>query len=87
MELPPNLKHGGFSAYQRYKCRCGPCQEHARAYARRYERLRAGRKGRAPAGVKHGKSAYSYYGCRCKICCKARSDYDAKRKMLPKEKP
>lgn len=79
VELPPRVKHGGFQAYQVYKCRCGPCQDHHRSYQRAAAAVR--RKIRyIPADVVHGtKSTYNYYGCRCEACCEARRSYDRER--------
>lgn len=75
IELPKGLEHGSFSAYQRYGCRCLPCQEHRRAYARAAARIREKR--RVPDDAVHGKvSTYTYYNCRCEDCKEARRSYD-----------
>lgn len=35
-ELPGNVGHGGATAYNNYRCRCGDCLEWRRSYDRDY---------------------------------------------------
>lgn len=77
VQLPDRLKHGSYTAYQRYRCRCLPCQENAREQARRRDRER---KQYRSSVMKHGKvSGYTYHGCRCEDCKAARRSYDRER--------
>lgn len=34
VELPAGIDHGGPSAYNRFKCRCGPCKAWRQSYDR-----------------------------------------------------
>jgi hypothetical protein len=79
VELPAGVEHAGFQAYQRYRCRCGPCLEFHRAYQRRAAAIRRRIK-YMPEGVVHGtKNTYNYYNCRCDECRAARASYDRER--------
>lgn len=85
VDLPDGVKHGGFTAYQDYGCRCEACQGHARDYAKRIyqaRRLRQARKPRPVPEDKHGMTGYSYYGCRCDECRDARNSYERERREL-----
>ena len=78
VELPEGVEHGSFTAYQRKGCRCGPCQEHMRAYTVDAAKVR--RRRPVPENVTHGRSyTYTYYHCRCEWCCEARRSYDRER--------
>ena len=74
VDLPPHLEHGTWTPYQRYGCRCLPCQTFAREAARKRARDRI--KYKSP-GMKHGTvNGYNYHGCRCDACSEARRSYD-----------
>lgn len=34
VQLPDKYKHGGATAYNKFRCRCEPCQEWRRSYDR-----------------------------------------------------
>lgn len=79
VDLPKRVKHGGLTAYQKYKCRCLACQTFHRNYQRAAEALRR-RLGRIPEYAEHGTTGtYNYYGCRCLDCRDARYVYDRAR--------
>ena len=77
VELPGKVQHGGYTAWQRYKCRCEACLAHSRSANKRVRTVRDRKP--VPEDVRHDLHAYNYYNCRCDECKAARTSYDRER--------
>ena len=64
--LPGSYRHGTYTGYAHYGCRCDKC----RLY--QIERVRRNRADRLAAGVNHGTRSGYDAGCRCGVCFSAR---------------
>lgn len=78
------LKHGYYSTYTNYGCRCDACKaaraEHMRDYRARLQATTQ------PSEIPHGaETAYVDYGCRCAVCraanAAARRKYRARKRL------
>lgn len=84
------MKHGSYSTYVNYRCRCGMCRAAANAYQgeakrkRRAARVMVGGRLVAPgAYVRHGDySTYVNYSCRCVPCTTARTQRERDRRAV-----
>lgn len=81
VDLPGRVKHGSYTAWQKYRCRCEKCLHHMRTTNKATQVRRASKP--VPEDVPHGRlSTYNYYACRCDKCKEARYAYDRERYEL-----
>jgi hypothetical protein len=62
-------KHGTYTEYARYDCRCELCKEAARRHTREYKQRPLKEK-----NLTHGLVSTYNNGCRCELCQKANRD-------------
>jgi hypothetical protein len=85
----PAQKHGTYSGYAYYRCRCDRCREAKRVQQQRLRRESPTVKdpARVPADAHGSESTYSNYACRCAVCRAAHALAVAEMKARRSERP